>query len=369
MPQYMQSSQNPFTGSPRGANREYWASQQPMPSSAQRAADASGARLAAISSANYAPPGGNLLDEYNQSELEARLANERRYANILERGQGRYDTAMDLVSRLGGSEATEIDRQYDNVKGAIGQDMISRGLSNSTIKPTMELASERERTRAHGELRDRMTGRILNQHGQLSGDIMGVMERREDEYPDYNRLQALSQQYGQAAGLGGGYGGGGYTAAAPIMPNGMAYGSRTPQYQMPYGGMPMRGGYNQYIPRETSPHVAERRDAIEAGYEARRERAGATRGTPISPAASSASGVMSGGSFLEPSPLTPGSLFPQYASPAAPRALTVSPAGGATRTTAQIGPAPIPYGPSATPVRRRPAGLPLGNLIGQSFRR
>lgn len=153
-------------------------------------------------------PGGpaGLRSQYDASDQEAKMANLQRYANLLERGQGRYDTAMGMIGGMGKSEQAAINEQYDAQLGTINQDLIGRGLSNTSIKQTMAMGNLKERQRAQVELQDRLLSQRLGAHTGLSGDIMGVMERRTDAYPDQGAMQQLAQQYGQATGQGGGGG-------------------------------------------------------------------------------------------------------------------------------------------------------------------
>lgn len=175
--------------------------------------------------------GGGLAGGYQSAFDEARMENEARYRDTLAGGQDRYERNMNRIAGMGGQERKDINDSYDDQEAARRQSLIGRGLGNSTIVDTMQMGNERERTDALGRLEERLRREQVDTDAALSGDVLGIMERRSDTYPDYNQLAQLAQGLG-AAGVGqpGGAGSGGAVGFMPArVPVNMGF-------QMPMGG-------------------------------------------------------------------------------------------------------------------------------------
>lgn len=112
---------------------------------------------------------GALISQSNRQYQEAREANEQRYQQM-----------------LGITDETTQQRAADTrssfaAKGAeIQQGLQRSGLGGSTIGATMGLGVEREQQSALNRLAD-----------QMQGTKLGIMERREDAYPDTGGLMEL----------------------------------------------------------------------------------------------------------------------------------------------------------------------------------
>jgi hypothetical protein len=189
--------------------------------------------------------GGAIPNEYQRAYEEARAANEQRYQDILSGYQdrsnefqqrqagntddvltgyeNRYQRGMDLLNGLGDQEKRDVTESYQKLGAANQQDMTNRGLTGTTIMPTMRAGIERERQDALSRVNERLQREQLMTDAGLSGDALGAQERmygqglagymgatgdtlgfaerRNDTYPDMNQLMGLAQQYG-ASGAG-----------------------------------------------------------------------------------------------------------------------------------------------------------------------
>lgn len=231
--------------------------------------------------------GGAIPDAYQRAQEEAKAANEQRYQDILSGYQNRsnefqqrqsgntddvltgyenrYQRGMDLLSGLGTQEKRDIDESYQKLGASNQQDMVNRGLTGTTIMPTMRSGIERERQDALSRVnerlqreqlladaglsgdalgaQERMYGQGLAGYMGATGDTLGFAERRSDTYPDFNQLLGLAQQYGAS--------GAGYSN-----PNDPGYSMVNPSqlgYNIPgmggqgYGGMPTNHGMRNWV--------------------------------------------------------------------------------------------------------------------------
>lgn len=158
--------------------------------------------------------GGGLAGSYQQAMDAANQANEARYGDILRGYQSRYDRVMGLLDGMGQQEGRDINEQYDQSFARGQQDLIGRGLGNSTVMSTMRMGNDRERASSLGRLNERVRQQAMSTDTGLSGDLLSFMERRNDVGPNLEMLARLYQQqgasgYGYGGGGGYGYGGGG----------------------------------------------------------------------------------------------------------------------------------------------------------------
>jgi len=129
---------------------------------------------------------------YNQ----AKQTNEARYAEILAGYQKRYQDVMGELQGSGAQEYADIGSRMRSSQAAGAQDLVSRGLAGTTVMPTMRAGYARQAEGDYGRLADRLRTQRTSAMAGLSGDTLGFMERREDEYPDQGLMTQLMQQYG-----------------------------------------------------------------------------------------------------------------------------------------------------------------------------
>lgn len=156
----------------------------------------------------------SLADRYQQAMNEANAANEQRYQDILKGYEDLHGRVLGDLSGVGDQEKRDIDRRYDNMGSDVYQRLVNRGFGNSTIPATMQAGVERERSASQSRLASDLARMRANADQNITGQRLGVMERRTDAQPDINQMIALSQGLGRggygSGGFGGGMGGGGF---------------------------------------------------------------------------------------------------------------------------------------------------------------
>ncbi len=178
--------------------------------------------------------GGTDLASQFQSQLDrANQANEARYQDILGGYQSRYERGLGMLAGLGQQEGRDVNELYDNQAAQMQQNLIGRGLGNSTVLDTMRMGNERERNADLGRLNDRVRQQAMSQDANLSGDTLQFMERKNENGPQMQLLAQLAQQLGQGGGGGGG-GSGAFGFGALGMPSIDFYPN--------FGGYSPRGG-------------------------------------------------------------------------------------------------------------------------------
>jgi hypothetical protein len=173
---------------------------------------AGGYNLAVGGGAGGGGGGGGYGSDYD----EARAANLARYyegkgelTDLRKRGLGAYGS-------LGAQQDADINQQYDSQASQVQQGMVNRGLTASTIGPSMQLGVERGRAGALSRAGDARLRDQLAFDERITGNVAGFIERREDPYPDLGQYLSVAQQYGASGGgspaVYGGYQvpGGGY---------------------------------------------------------------------------------------------------------------------------------------------------------------
>lgn len=127
----------------------------------------------------------------------------------LQRGQRK---SMRQVRKLGRSERQDIDDQYNQSLGTSAQQLIDRGLGNTTVQQSVNRGIEAERSKANvrltGELADLRAGyldRFNQQRTALANEQLRFMNTMTAAYPDPGTYAAMMSQ--QAVPMGGGFGG------------------------------------------------------------------------------------------------------------------------------------------------------------------
>ena len=185
-----------------------------------------------------------LRQEYKTKYDSALAANESRYgqANTLqddlykralgyrneqtnEQVPGYYDTAFNN-QKLAVTQATK------NVSADINQAAVDRGIYNTSGALNRLGGAQVAGAAAMGDIEAKRAAGRYAADQELTGAKIGLIERRQDTYPDFNQLAALEQKVGsgtmegmQGAMIGGGGGG----AYGQPMIGGSGYG-------MPQGG-------------------------------------------------------------------------------------------------------------------------------------
>jgi len=124
-----------------------------------------------------------LIKSYNQAYGEAKSANEARYQQML-----------NIANQTTGQQAADITSQFGQKSASAMQNLARLGMANTTIAPTIQQGFQREQSAA------------LNRNADLQQQTkLGIIERRQDPYPNAGSLQAIlagiGSQYGQGSGI------------------------------------------------------------------------------------------------------------------------------------------------------------------------
>jgi hypothetical protein len=183
----------------------------------------------------WATLAGNVEDDIN-----ALNTNETNYVALLDAVVAQlptdFDTYQDYVEDLldgwGDSMRADLTERFDNLLAAARQDLVTRGMYNTTVWTSTNVGIERERQIATTDLEDKILERLLAskdqeqrflvdmRNGTLAAysRILGIrqdnvlrpldvrnriltsmfnfMERRQDDYPDLGNLANIAAQLG-----------------------------------------------------------------------------------------------------------------------------------------------------------------------------
>ncbi len=124
-------------------------------------------KTAAASAAAYMP---RLIESYNKAYGEAREANESRYQQMLK---------LSRLSQLG--EDARIKQAFKGREASMMQGLRRKGMAGTTVAPAMKTGITRERTATLSGMR----AAGVNQR-------LGIMERKEDRYPESGLIASLA---------------------------------------------------------------------------------------------------------------------------------------------------------------------------------
>jgi hypothetical protein len=121
---------------------------------------------------------GNLMDEFQTAQDEARAATEERYQEALANLEG-----------VGTQESADINTRFDSSGSAVNQSLVSSGLAGTTVMPSMQRGVERERSAAQSRLAT-----------DLARERNQIIQSRNDIGPDISTLINLLFQQGAGGG-------------------------------------------------------------------------------------------------------------------------------------------------------------------------
>ena len=160
----------------------------------------------------------NFYANADKAQAEAKAANEARYNEINKGYQDRYAGAAKDLQGLGASEQKAIDDRFHQGQASAAQDLISRGLGNTTIRSSVMRGYDAARSREQTQLAVDNAKLRLQYLPPMEGERLQFMERRNDVGPDVGQFASLNQSLGAAGyGLPGNIGSmnGGGLAPAP----------------------------------------------------------------------------------------------------------------------------------------------------------
>lgn len=149
-----------------------------------------------------------LINQQQGGFDEARQANESRYADILKLFGDNRQRTLGLLDNFGKSLVDDSNRTYDDKRKELLTDLADRGLANSTARIGVETGIKRERDAALNRIKDMLVQDVTNADLGFTDRAAGVMERRDDPYPESGQQSAMIGQLinSLVAGGGGGLG-------------------------------------------------------------------------------------------------------------------------------------------------------------------
>lgn len=155
-----------------------------------------------------------ILDTYKALLNKANEANETRYQAILaninstaDKVGSTYDTIGELISTIGTSDRLRIQQTKEQDLASSEQDLISRGLGNTTIRGSAQQDIGTRAEQANQALSEQIAGQQANLLGQRAnfeeriGQLLTqTMENRTDQGPDLGLMAQLMAQAGAGAG-------------------------------------------------------------------------------------------------------------------------------------------------------------------------
>jgi len=207
----------------------------------------------AMNQANY----NNILAGYQQAvaaQTTAQQAIQAGYSDL-------YNQVLTKVDTIGEGARMTIDRNFAQNLARTSQQLIDRGLGNTTVQSSVNQGFEGERAFQQTQLADQMATRsaeymsrlglsALGNRQQHLSDSTGLALRQLDwmnsvqaRYPDPGMYAALAQGLGEQERGGGGFGGGSFAGRpGPKLGYVPSYGRfQAPAYT---GPAPGGGGYN-----------------------------------------------------------------------------------------------------------------------------
>lgn len=137
-----------------------------------------------------------------RGQRRANRANERRYAQILAIRQAEQARSMEDIGRLGTRGRERIAAGGIAERSRIGQSLTSRGLTGTTIRPSMLGGSFRREREELGGLEESLARLRMQTRRGLTESVAGAIERREDVGPSQTGFQSALQGFGALAGTG-----------------------------------------------------------------------------------------------------------------------------------------------------------------------
>lgn len=148
----------------------------------------------------YQMPSGNSpitqsdVNRYFMSSwLAADKANKERWNTAYKGAAQTWANVQNYLQNVGKQERSDIQESYSDAGKAIQQDMTSRGLTGTTVLPTMQTGNVREMNKSLGRLNDRLTEQNLAYQNQMWGNMYNVLQSRNDQYPDLTQYLLLSR--------------------------------------------------------------------------------------------------------------------------------------------------------------------------------
>jgi hypothetical protein len=152
-----------------------------------------------------------LLEQLQTGETQAREAGEKQYQNLLEsitglKSQvgGTFGRAEQMLGQIGEAQRRRVTEAGTQAKAASRQDLVSRGLGNTTVVDAVQRGIDTDTQRAMGELAGQEAAQALGLLTQRAGSQrqLGALEAdailsRQIEPPRTSEYLSLIEALGQ----------------------------------------------------------------------------------------------------------------------------------------------------------------------------
>ena len=158
-----------------------------------------------------------LFDASQTGYENLRSSVDQQYQDVLGGYQSLYGDVLGRIAGTNSSNIMDINTNAAAQSGAASQQMVSRGLGNSTVQQNMQRAIALDRARAVTDSENRFAQLGANYASQIGGDRLrsqqqgiglgaqlgqaqlGMLERVNAGYPDAGMYGSLAQMYGSQA--------------------------------------------------------------------------------------------------------------------------------------------------------------------------
>ena len=156
----------------------------------------------------YSTANKYIIGRMDQAQKEAETANKQRYEDILAEINKAEQGQLGQVGAMETAGMRRIDEAALRNTGTAEQDLIDRGLGNTTIRSSVRRGIAADKEKSIQDLQAQLAGMRMGVIGGESQRRTGVMERRTDlpggSFSDTYRLQKRAQEAIAKAGQGGG---------------------------------------------------------------------------------------------------------------------------------------------------------------------
>ena len=165
------------------------------------------------------------MAEYRRQAEQARRANVERAAGIADEYMKARTRGLRDVAETGIGERLDIRNESRRRGGALGQQLVSRGISGTTAGAVLSRGVDRERAQMLASQRGNEAQRRASVDQGLTGQLLGMLERIQQpmpQAPDHAAYLQAMQQLGMNAGAARGASSGMMTRAFADALGGMA---------------------------------------------------------------------------------------------------------------------------------------------------
>jgi len=149
----------------------------------------------------------DIISRFEEQQNAANAKNEERYGQLLAaieslgaQTTGTFQEALGEISTLGDAARTRVDQTATREKGRAEQDLISRGLGNTTIRESVRRGITDDQSLQHqgidesvGQQRSGILQNLAGNQTQIGSMLAGAIEGRNDIGPDLSMLASLLQ--------------------------------------------------------------------------------------------------------------------------------------------------------------------------------